>query len=570
MGRESRCFHVRSRGSRALGSNKERRHYVQELSSPELLSFLRGKGIQIYARDGRLQISAPAGTLDPSLRAELTRRKTDLIALCQHANLSPMLAARGRTGKIPQTYAQQGLWLIDHFDPGNVAYNIPEAFLVEQAIDIAALQGAVNGLLERHETLRTSFYEENGDLFQLISADTSVPVGFSDLSDIPELGRDQALHESIRKEARRAFDLSRAPLIRFHLFRLSENRNVIFFNIHHIIADQRSLAILRNELTLLYHASSSNEVIRLPDLLVQYADYSLWSAENLRSEKNAKQLDYWKRKLSGAQPFLELGFSRPYPEKRTAWGATVPIKISVSIRDVLVGIGREEGASLFMTLLAAFAVLLHKQTGSQDFNIGFPSTYRKQAETDGIIGLFVNMLALRCTMGGDPNFRELLRRVRDSALEAYENSDVPFQKIVRALKIDMRSRRSALFQIMFALDPAYPAQSGFAGAVPMNTNPGTARYDLTLQLSDGPDGISGVFEYCTDLFGEESIVSFAEHFSTILHEIVRQPDQAISNIKMSPAVRAEQVSSQQISVIDQPKKASNRLVTRLFSLRKKK
>ncbi len=521
-------------------------HYFQQqswqdenmrgLSNSQFMSHLKKHGIEVHAKDGRLQINAPVGAVDLQLRAELVRRKVELLAALQHADFSPPhipLVPAERNGGIPQTHAQQGMWLIDHFDPGNVAYNIPEAFVLEGAVDREVLQKAINSLVARHETLRTYFYEEDGDLFQAVSPEVEALAGFTDLSTHTEEDRERTLQELIRKEGQRPFDLRRPPLVRFHLFRMAEQRNVIFFNIHHIISDRRSLTILREELMVLYQAAAKNEAAGLPELCVQYGDYAIWVEKYLKGAKIEKQVQYWKRKLAEAPAFLELPCSRPYPEKRTAWGATVPVTAAASVRDALIAIGNEEGASLYMTLLAAFAVLLHQQTGCEDFCIGSPFTHRKLVETESIIGLFVNMLVLRCELGGEPSFREILRRVRDTALEAYENSDVPFQKLVRVLKTDMRSRRSALFQIMFAFDAAAPKGPGSAGMLQMDTRPGTARYDLTLQLGDGDDGIFGTFEYCTDLFDEAAIVQLGKQYTEILHEVIWRPDQSISDMKIA-------------------------------------
>lgn len=514
---------------------------MQELSNSQFLQLLRQHNIEIHATDERLQISAPAGAVDPQLRAELVRRKADLLAALRDADahssqISPVATERDK--KIPQTYAQQGLWIIDHFEPGNATYNIPEAFLMNVPVCMEALQKAVDALLVRHESLRTYFYEEDGDLLQAVSPEARTQVGFTDLSALEETKRDPTLNTLIREHARRPFELHRPPLVRFHVFRLDKQRHVIFFNIHHIIADRRSLQILHEELDVLYQAAVSSETVRLPDLPIQYPDYALWSAKHMDSAAIEKQIQYWKKKLAGVPAFLELPCSRPYPAERTASGAIVPVTIPASLRDDLRKLGQEEGASLFMTLLAAFAVLLHRHSGSEDFCIGSPFTHRKQVETESIIGLFLNMLAFRCELAGNQSFRECLRVIRNTALDAYENSDVPFQKLVRTLKPDLRSRRSPLFQIMFGFDSTADPQS--SKVVQGDTYLGTARYDLTLELGNGPNGILGSFEYCTDLFEETSIVQLAEQFLSVLNEVVRRPNGPISSISISSCARRKQ------------------------------
>ncbi len=512
---------------------------MQELTQAQFLNLLRQHGIEISVKEERLQISAPTGAVDAELRAELLRRKPDLLQTLRAAPPSHRrpLVPMERSGRIPQTHAQQGMWLIDHFTPGNVAYNIPEAFIVERPVDLRLLQIAVDRLLGRHETLRTRFFEDEGDLLQAVSDSVRAPVGFTDISTTPEKNRDQALRGLIRKQARQPFDLNQPPLVRFHLFRLTKQRHVIFFNIHHIISDRHSLAILQHELIVLYHAGVRNEPAMLPDLPVQYADYAIWADRYLAEGALAKQIQYWKTKLAGAPPCLDLFSGRPYPEQRTAWGANVLLAIPAPVSSALVELSREEGATMFMTLLAAFAVLVHKQSGKQDFCLGSPFTHRNQVETEPIIGLFVNMLVFRCQFDGEPTFREFLRRMRVTALEAYEHSDVPFQELVRALKPDLRSLRSPLFQIMFGFDSN--VRAGQSVLTQFDTDPGTAKFDLTLQLRESPEGISGWFEYCTDLFDAATIEQLSAQLGFLLGEIIRQPDQPISTIGIQPTAAVE-------------------------------
>jgi hypothetical protein len=515
---------------------------MQELSHIEFLSVLRQRGIEVSVKDGRLQISAPTGGVDTELRAELLRRKPELL---QKLQVYPE-ACRGaivrseRNGKIPQTPAQQGMWLIDFFSPGNVAYNIPEAFRIDAAIDLKLLQSAVDRLLARHETLRTRFYEDGGELVQAVLPDVRSPVGFTDISDVPEPDRQRTLRDLIRKHARQPFDLNEPPLVRFHLFQMSTNHNVIFFNIHHIISDRRSLAILQSELIVLYQSAGQNMPDPLPELPVQYADYAIWAKQQLAEGKMAGDIKYWKVKLAGAPPCFELPSSYPYPEERTAWGGSVPLAIPAPVSAALVQISREEGATMYMTLLAAFAVLLFLETGKPDFCLGSPFTHRTQVETESIIGLFVNMLVFRCQLEGDPNFRETLRRARITALEAYEHGDLPFQELVCALKPDLRSRRSPLFQIMFAFDS--DVRTGKSGLVQLDTEPGTAKFDLTLQLGETAEGIAGWFEYCTDLYDAARIEQLSVKFLALLSELTRQSDQPLSKIAMAISANVELTS----------------------------
>ncbi len=506
---------------------------MRELSHVQFLELLKKRAIHLHVRDGRLHVSAPAGAVDPELRAELGRRKAALLEILPRLEAAPahnVLASIERRGKIPQTHAQQGMWLIDYFAPGNVAYNIPEASFIHAPVEPERLQEAIDGLLARHETLRTCFYEEDGELLQRVSTNARARLGYTDLSTAGKSDADDMLRTLIRDQARRPFRLDSAPLVRFHLFRLSRQRHVMFFNIHHIIADRRSLTILRNELEILYQAAIENQPAALPDLPIQYADYAIWADRRIAEGAWESQIQYWKAKLAGAPPYLDLPSSRPYPERRTAGGATVPVLLSAQLRNALAEVGRQEGATMFMVLLAIFAVLLHRQSGEEDLCIGSPFTHRNHVGTENLIGLFVNMLVLRCQIQDSQSYREVLRSVRAMALEAYENSDVPFQELVRALKVDPRSLRSPLFQIMFGCDSSAATQQNKHGH--LDVNPGTARFDLSLELVGSPEGVTGSLEYCTDLFVAADIELLVAQFVALAGQFAVQPDTIISRAEL--------------------------------------
>lgn len=506
---------------------------MQDLTTSRFLSGLKERGIQIHARDGRLQITAPTGVVDAELREELAKRKPELLAALGHPELTPRpvpLSAAERNGEIPQTPAQQGIWLIQHFSPGDVAYNIPEAFLVPGPVDPGLLQQAVDALVSRHDALRSCFCEADAGLFQSVAAKAQAEVGFTDLSTFREAESEQTLRILIRERAREPFDLSQAPLIRFHLFRLHEQSHVIFFNIHHIIADRRSMMIVRDELSILYQAALRNEPAVLPALPLEYRDYAVWAAKRLADGALAGQLEYWKTKLADEAPFLQMPSGRPYPEHRTGSGATVPVVISKAVGDALKEIGGQQGATMFMTLLAAFFVLLSKYAEQNDLCIGTPFTHRNEIETEGIVGLFVNMLVIRCRVDEAQTFSEFLKQVRTTALEAYENSDLPFQELVRALNPDLRSRRSPLFQVMFGFDSeTAPSQNTL---IPVDTALGTAKFDLTLQLREGPHSVVGWLEYCTDVFDAASIERLSAGFIKLVGAVVLDPGCPIAKIDL--------------------------------------
>jgi hypothetical protein len=500
---------------------------IDKLSDLEFLDLLRKKDVQVIAKDQRLQINAPSGALEGGLREELLRRKESLLACIERCSASnDSIKRREEKVRIPQTPLQQGLWLIDHYSPGNVAYNIPEAFWVDAQIDIDALQYAINKLLIRHEVLRSSFHEEEGELFQSVSPLVESPIGFTDLSPYAEPERSKLLKKLIREQAQQSFDLKKAPLVRFHLFVLGSSTSVFLLNIHHIIADRKAVDVIYEELLVLYESELKNEPAQLPSLEVRYGDYAIWAAEQMESQLVEKQLKYWQRKLVGLPPFLNLPHSLPYPSSRTSWGNTLPIQISPAMQSDLKRIAQEERASTFMTFMAVFAILLHLYSGAEDFCIGSPSTLRKQASTERMVGVFVNSLPFRCQITQEYTLRELIRHIRNTALEAYENNDIPFQKLVSVLKPDRKSQRSPLFQVLMGFE-SYKGATNLARQ--LNTEPGTARYDLSLNFVEAQQGVSGSLEYCTDIFTPNDMKIFAQGLS-LAERAAKQPDVPFSNL----------------------------------------
>ena len=517
---------------------------LRELTSAEFLALLGRKNIQLQARNEHLAVNAPAGVLDDHLRAELKRRKADLLTRLgtprDASPNSPLLSVK-RDGRIPMTPSQQGMWLIDHFDPGNVAYNIPEAFLFSLLLNLEDLQRSVDLLIARHEVLRTSFHEEDGELYQAIAAAAHTEVGFTDLRSLSEAEAAGECRALIREHANRPFDLRFAPLVRFHVFRVTPERDVLFVNIHHIIADLQALFILREELMLCYQAFSAKTTPDLPELSLHFADYAHWADQQLRDGTMDSQIEYWREKLAGLPPFLELPVSGTYPEKRTTGGAKVAMAVPSAVRGSLTRIGRECGATPFMTFLASFAVLIARFSGQHDFCIGSPVTQRTRVETQRMIGLFMNMVAFRVQIAPQHSFRDIVRQVRATALEAYEHRDIPFQTLVRALRFNRRSPRSPIFQVMFGFEPASVADPNFWQ---FDSDPGTARYDLSLLLNESADGnIYGYLEHRTDIFEEAVIAALSDRFLALLQEVANDPDRPGISKPLVEEVKAVVVES---------------------------
>jgi hypothetical protein len=509
----------------ATQASRDERDF-SKLNTGEFLNLLGEQNIVLQARDGRLVVNAPAGVPDDRLRAELLRRKADLLNLLDLPRLvprSPLLPAI-RSGRIPMTPSQQGIWLIDHFDPGNVSYNIPEGFVFPAPLDLAVLQRSVDLLLSRYEILRTSFHEEEGELYQAVSAEARTLVGFTDLSRLPETEASAQCRVLVREHARQPFNLRNAPLLRLHLFHITPDHDLLLLNIHHIIADLQTVHILREELMACYSAFLANTSPNLLPVSVHYADYSIWATERLRDSIVEDQIRFWKQKLTGLPPYLELPTRRGYPAQRSSWGATVPIELPTAVSESLIKLGRRSGATPFMTFLAAYGVLIARFSGQHDFCIGSPVSLRTQVETERLVGLFMNMIPFRVQFGPHSSFQEILQQIRTTALEAFEHRDVPFQTLVRALRFNRRSPRSPIFQVMFSLEPSI---SLHPGTWQIHTEPGTARYDLSLVLihSEGRS-ISGSFEYRTDLFDQDEIAPLAGQFLDLVQELAAGLDRS--------------------------------------------
>jgi len=506
---------------------------MMELNDLEFIARLKKLGIQLSHREDKLLVSAPTGIVDAGLRTELTRRKPSLIELlARGADASRMVVERVEedASLAPLSFAQQRLWLLDRIFPASAAYNIPEAFVFESAVDATVLQEAVDNLLQRHTILTATILDIHPEPKLRLGAVKSISVETTDLSDIDSTMRMTAVLRLIREEGARPFDLKQAPLIRAHLYRLAPQHHVVFVNVHHILADRWSMQIIRRELTAMYRESATHEPAGLTPLVMQYAEYARQERAFLQSNSYAVHVEYWKNQLKGAPTLLELPISGSRPAVQSFAGAVHPIAISGDLYECLKRIALRENCSLFMTLLAGFATLIYRYTGSRDFLIGSPVSGRNVVETEPLVGLFVNTLVLRLRADPHVSFRELLRSVRDTVLEAHENRDVPFQILVEELKPERNLGSSPFFQIMFALDSETgPVESG---NVQLDAYSGISKFDLTLQLTDHSTGMSGVFEYRTDLFEAAKIESLATHFHNLLESIASRPDAPLGNVEL--------------------------------------
>ncbi|HLL83363.1 MAG TPA: condensation domain-containing protein, partial [Longimicrobium sp.] len=395
-------------------------------------------------------VAALAGRVEEMRRAELP--------------VLPPVVPVGRTGPLPPSFAQERLWFIDRLEPGGAVYNLPAAWRLKGALDLAALQRALGEIVRRHEALRTVFTEVDGSPVQVIAPAGGFALAVEDLSGLAEADRGAAVERRAGEEARRAFDLSAGPLFRAALLRVAREEHVLLLSMHHIVSDGWSMGVISGELSALYSAYREGRPSPLPELEVQYADYAVWQREQLEGRVLDRQLAYWRERLAGAPELLELPTDRPRPPVQTYRGATVPVEISLGLLERLRALGRTEGATLYMTLLGAFQVLLAKYSGSEDVVTGSPIAGRTRKEIEELIGFFVNTLVLRTDLSGDPSFREVLRRVREATLGAYAHQELPFERLVAELQPERSLSHSPLFQVMFALQNAGGRGRRSAGA----------------------------------------------------------------------------------------------------------
>ncbi|MCY1078721.1 non-ribosomal peptide synthetase [Archangium lansingense] len=447
---------------------------------------------------------------------------------------APALLAVRRDGPLPASFAQQRLWVLDQIEPGSAAYNIPTALRLSGRLSSDALARALEALVLRHEALRTTFQASEDGPVQVISATPLSSLHTVDLGALPESEREAEAYRLAQEEARRPFDLAHGPLFRTSLLRLSDTEHVLVLTLHHIISDGWSMGVLVRELAALYESFVTGQQARLPALPVQYADYSAWQRDWLRGAVLQQQVDYWKQQLSGAPSALELPTDKPRPAMQSYRGASVPVHVSQAVSESLKALCQKEGATPFMVLLAAFQVLLSRYSGQDDISVGSPIAGRTRAETEGLIGFFINTLVLRSHLSDGSSFRELLSQVRTTTLAAYEHQDVPFEKLVEVLQPTRDLSRSALFQVMFTLQntPSGELQLPGLSLRPVEHEGTTAKFELSLTLGEGPDGFGGALTYNTDLFEEATAARMMRQFQVLLEAIAAQPDTALRDLAL--------------------------------------
>jgi len=434
----------------------------------------------------------------------------------------------------PTSFAQQRLWFIDQFEPGNPFYNLPAAVLLKGRLNVVVLELSFKEIVRRHEALRTTFATVDGQPVQVVGQKFNFGLQVLDLQQLAETEREEKVKQLAAEEASKPFDLAKGPLLRASLLQLDAEEYVLLLTLHHIIFDGWSIGVFLQELAALYEAFLMAKPSPLPELSIQYADFAIWQREWLAGDRLQTQLNYWKKQLSGAPPLLELPAERPRPPVQTYRGAKESLLIPRTLTAALKKLSRQENVTLFMTLLAAFKTLLYRYTGQADIPVGSPIANRNRAEIQGLIGFFVNTLVLRTDLSGELTFRQLLARIREVSLEAYAHQDLPFEKLVEELQPERNLSYNPLFQVAFVLQTAPVAAESIAGLnlTLLDVENQTAKVDLTLYLEEKQEEISGQFEYSTALFDAVTIRRMAGHFLTLLEGIAANPERRIEELPL--------------------------------------
>ena len=444
----------------------------------------------------------------------------------RHGAETPRVERSVHEGEPPLSFPQQRMWTLSELERDGASYNVHANLRLEGSLGVPAFADALAEVVRRHESLRTIFPAEAGRPRQVVLAETQTALAQVDLSGLGADARERLAARLVTEEARRPFDLSEGPLLRAALLRLGPQEHHALFTMHHIVSDGWSLGVLTREVSALYGAFRAGRPSPLGELEIQYADFARWQREWLRGATLEARLAYWRGQLAGAPETLRLPADRPRKTAGPRRGANLAFTLDAGLTEKLKALGRREGVTLYMTLLAGFQALLHRLTGQDDIVVGSPIANRNQAETEALVGCFVNTLALRTSLAGDPTFRELLGRVRETALGAYAHQDIPFEAVNEALQRGARGRRAPLFRVWFVLQNA-PLESVALEGVSVRARGadlGTAQFDLTLMMAEGPQGIGATLNYDSEMFDAGTAAALAEALQALLADAAEDAD----------------------------------------------
>ncbi len=463
--------------------------------------------------------------------AQLDQKVSELCATNSGLTLPPIQPV-SRELKLPLSFNQQRLWFLDQLEKNSVAYNMLLPARLSGHLDLEVLQQAFTEIICRHEVMRTNLQMVDGEAVQIISDEANFNLSVIDWQEVAETDREQQIQEFAISEVQRSFDLTQNRFFRVTLLQLTDTEHVLVFVIHHIICDEWSIGIIIRELATLYDAFATGNCSPLPELSIQYVDFAHWQRQYLQSDLFPKQLTYWQQQLAEVPTVLALPTDRPRPKVQNFQGATTIFELPSKLSDNIKQVSQSEEVTLFMMLLTGFQTLLYCYSQQQDFCIGSPIANRNSLETEKIIGFFVNTLVLRADISGNPSFRELLQRVRETAIGAFTHQDLPFEKLLEELKIERSLSHNPLFQVWFVLHnvPMPKLEMGGCQLEPLQFESGLVKHDLRLGLWETQTGFSGSFEYRTDLFDAETINLMVKDLENIFSHFVANLDMRLNEM----------------------------------------
>ena len=453
------------------------------------------------------------------------------------------ITAQVRPQHIPQSFAQQRLWFLEQWAPGTTAYLLPHAWRLQGELDCPALEASLTTLATRHEILRTTFAMVDGEPVQVVHPSAPVSLSIQDMTNRPKSMREEEIQDLIYHETHQSFDLTTGPLWRGQLFRLGTEDHVLLLIFHHIIIDGWSMGIILQELCALYVAHTTNQSALLSPLPLQYADFSIWQHKWLQGETLNRQLAYWRTQLVDAPPTLDFPTDFPRPSEQTYRGKIISFTLQPSLTEALNTVSRQEGVTLFMTLLTGFQLLLFRYTNQRDILVGTPIAGRTHTELEGLIGFFINTLVVRMHVSGQPTFREILEQIKDTCLQAYSHQDLPFEKLVEVLQPVRDPSRHPLFQVMFQVFTKESTSLSLPGIhiTQEAILPETSQFDLNCTLQQHDGSYRGTLEFNADLFSLNTMEQLITHYQQFLQNVVIDLNQRVNAISLLTDTEQQQL-----------------------------
>ncbi|MDM8557745.1 amino acid adenylation domain-containing protein [Candidatus Parabeggiatoa sp. HSG14] len=520
------------------------------------LSDLRELNIHITVKEEKLHCKAPKGKLTPKLQTKLAKHKIEILHFLQQKSIFEQpIQPISRDGELPISFAQQRLWFLYQLEGKSATYNISAAVRLTGYLHFVALKHSLQEIIQRHETLRTTFQSINGKPIPFIHSIVDYQLQVINFQALSSKKQTIEIQRLINEESQYPFDLEKDLLFRATLFQLDTNLHVLLFNMHHIISDGWSTGIFIHEFKALYEAFSQGQSSLLCPLPIQYVDFAHWQKQWLVDEVLEKQINYWKQQLAGAPALLDLPTDRPRLPIQRFRGTTLPLSLSLELTSQLKLMSQQTGATLFMILLSAFAILLYRYSGQSDILIGSPIANRRNSQVESLIGFFVNTLILRIDFSGNPPVKKLLQKIQQVALEAYAHQDIPFEQLVDKLKPVRNLDHTPLFQVMFVLQNAPQESLTVSGLrlefiVPESK---IAKFDLTLSMEEMSQGLTGFIEYNTDLFEQATIERMIGHLKTLLMGIVKNSHQPIGELPLLTEAEKQQFIAWNDTTTDYPR-----------------